>query len=80
VSAVASPQSDRVESPAALEAAAAAVRERHADGAVPRPAWWGGFVLTPTAIELWVEGAARLHERLRFEKTDDGWRGAYIGP
>jgi pyridoxamine 5'-phosphate oxidase len=36
---------------------------------VPRPAHWGGYVLWVHTVELWVEGAARLHDRARWTRT-----------
>jgi pyridoxamine 5'-phosphate oxidase len=36
---------------------------------VPRPANWGGYRLWADAIELWVEGEYRIHDRARFERT-----------
>lgn len=35
---------------------------------VPRPEFWGGFRLWLDAVELWVEGADRFHERLRYTR------------
>ena len=60
----ASEQSEPVGSRAALRAQLEAVQARYPDGmAVPRPAHWGGFVMWVDAVELWVEGSARLHDR-----------------
>jgi pyridoxamine 5'-phosphate oxidase len=60
-------------------------RERGRKGAerpsrhVPRPPGWGGYRLWCAAVELWVEGRGRFHERIRFERTlepiDGGFRG-----
>ncbi|SRR5579871_59265 len=36
---------------------------------VPRPPHWGGYRLWAEAVELWVEGAHRLHDRARFTRT-----------
>jgi pyridoxamine 5'-phosphate oxidase len=36
---------------------------------VARPAYWGGFRLWFAAIELWLEGPDRLHERVRYERS-----------
>jgi len=35
---------------------------------VPRPAHWGGFRLRIEAIELWVEGDHRIHDRARWTR------------
>src|SRR5581483_4256780 len=45
----------------ALDAASAAVQ-------VPRPPHWGGYRLWAQAVELWVEGAARIHDRARWSR------------
>ncbi|HEY6452318.1 MAG TPA: pyridoxamine 5'-phosphate oxidase [Steroidobacteraceae bacterium] len=36
---------------------------------IPRPPHWGGYHLWAEAVELWVEGAARLHDRARWTRT-----------
>ena len=36
---------------------------------IPRPPFWGGYRLWFTAVELWLEGKDRFHERLRYERT-----------
>jgi pyridoxamine 5'-phosphate oxidase len=36
---------------------------------VPRPAHWGGYRLWAEAVELWVEGDARVHDRARWTRT-----------
>jgi pyridoxamine 5'-phosphate oxidase len=37
--------------------------------AVPRPPRWGGFRLWPESVELWVEGAFRVHDRARWTRV-----------
>jgi pyridoxamine 5'-phosphate oxidase len=60
----ASAQSQPVASPAALRAQLDAVRARFPGHThVPRPSHWGGYVLWVDTVELWVEGASRLHDR-----------------
>jgi pyridoxamine 5'-phosphate oxidase len=56
--------------PAALEERAATVLGGKAAGeGLPRPAFWGGFRLWLEAVELWVEGRDRFHERVRYQRT-----------
>ena len=77
IGAWASAQSEVTDSRAALERSLAAAAARFgaplpgspgADGpfagTIPRPPHWGGYRLWAEAVELWVEGAARLHDRL----------------
>lgn len=49
-------------------------------GAVPRPPHWGGFRLWIEAIELWSEGANRVHDRAVWTRSltqgSDGFQGS----
>jgi pyridoxamine 5'-phosphate oxidase len=36
---------------------------------IPRPPHWGGYHLWIDAVELWVEGPARLHDRARWQRS-----------
>ena len=38
------------------------------DAVVPRPPHWGGYRLWADVVELWVEGAARIHDRARWSR------------
>ncbi|MEO6185310.1 MAG: pyridoxamine 5'-phosphate oxidase [Steroidobacteraceae bacterium] len=65
----ASAQSRPIASTAALRAQLDTVRARFPDGtAVPRPANWGGYVMLVDTVELWVEGASRLHDRAQWTR------------
>ena len=37
--------------------------------AAPRPPFWGGYYVWADAVELWIEGAARIHERARWTRS-----------
>jgi pyridoxamine 5'-phosphate oxidase len=49
-------------------------------GEVPRPPWWGGFLLDPDRFEFWVAGAFRLHDRFLYEPGPDGWTRTRLSP
>lgn len=66
----ASAQSQPIASRAAMEAQLAQVQARFpASAPVPRPAHWGGYVMWADAVELWMEGAARVHDRALWRRT-----------
>ncbi|SIN31263.1 Pyridoxamine 5'-phosphate oxidase [Micromonospora cremea] len=69
----ASPQSQVVPDRAALEESYRAAAERF-DGepVIPTPPHWGGLRVRPDSVEFWQGRAGRLHDRLRFRRTDDG--------
>ena len=72
IGAWASQQSRPLESRAALEAAVEANAKRFGDSEIPRPPYWRGWRLAPVEIELWRDGAFRLHDRVRFTRTTLG--------
>lgn len=47
---------------------------------IPRPAHWTGFLLSPQAIEFWIDRPHRLHERRRFTSVEGGWRSSLLYP
>jgi len=63
----ASGQSAPIASRAELRTQLEVVRARY-PGVVPRPAHWGIYVLWAEAVELWVAGAHRLHDRARWTR------------
>ena len=40
-----------------------------ATSSMPRPEHWGGYRLWLSAVEFWVHGDGRFHERLRYERA-----------
>lgn len=71
INAWSSEQSRPLADPAALEERAAQVAGSKRGEPLPRPEFWGGFRLWLEAIELWVEGKNRFHERVRYERRLD---------
>jgi pyridoxamine 5'-phosphate oxidase len=69
----ASPQSEVVESRAALDLLAAQVADRFGDGPIPAPPNWGGYLLTPEEVEFWQGREGRLHDRIRYRRDGDSW-------
>jgi pyridoxamine 5'-phosphate oxidase len=79
IGAWASPQSSVIGSRAELEAAAQAAAERF-PRSVPLPPFWGGYRVTAETVEFWQGGPGRLHDRLRYVRTEDGWRLERLAP
>ena len=81
VSAWASDQSHTIESREALEAKVREVEARfEADETLPRPERWGGFLIEVERVEFWAGRTSRLHDRIRFEKTSEGWASTRLQP
>ena len=75
----ASHQSSVVDSRAALDEALAAVTARF-PGEVPAPPFWGGYVVVPQTWEFWAGRSGRLHDRVRYRRTADGWAVDRLAP
>lgn len=78
----ASEQSRPIASPDAMSARLEARDAEFAgDSAVPRPPHWGGYRLFVAAVEFWVSGPDRFHERLRYQRLDGGaWTKTWLQP
>jgi pyridoxamine 5'-phosphate oxidase len=77
INALSSEQSRPLPDPAALEERAARIAaSKPSEENLPRPDSWGGFRLWLAAVELWVEGRDRFHERVRYERRLEA-RDAY---
>ncbi len=46
--------------------------QRYNDVSIPRPSFWGGYLIRPNAMEFWTNGEFRLHDRFRYTLLDDG--------
>ena len=83
ISAIASDQSEPIESRDALLAKRDLVEERY-EGVddIPRPAHWGGFRIVPLRIDLWQHEDNRYHQRLEYSRSAVGrpWRSQVLQP
>jgi pyridoxamine 5'-phosphate oxidase len=80
IGALASAQSDVIESRAELERRRDEAAGRFPD-AVPRPAHWGGLRVVPDTVEFWQGRADRLHDRLRYRRDERGaWAVERLAP
>lgn len=76
----ASRQSSVLASREALEEAVTEVARRFENVSVPRPPFWGGYRLRPTAIEFWEDRADRLHDRWLYERNGGSWHAVRLYP
>ena len=54
---------------------------KYAGRKVPRPPFWGGYKLTPHSIEFWQGRSNRLHDRIQYQKQENGsWEIKRLSP
>lgn len=44
------------------------------------PPDWGAIRVVPEAIEFWRQEPDRMHDRMLYERTADGWRSSRLSP
>ena len=56
------------------------VRQRFPDGPVPRPAYWGGFLVAPHRVEFLTFDESRVHRRQLYELQLGEWMVSELQP
>ena len=74
-------QSEVIESREVLEEQLKQLESKFEGKEIPRPEYWGGFIVKPVEIEFWQGRANRLHDRIRFKlDTDYNWQIDRLSP
>lgn len=73
IGAWASHQSAELSSRDDLEKRIIEITERFEGSEVPRPDFWGGYIVEPMYYEFWLGKASRLHERVCYKKENEKW-------
>ncbi len=80
LAALASRQSEPLESQSALMSRYLKLQWQHGEDQIERPEFWGGFLLVPERIEFWRNGQYRLHKRVAYVRDGDGWTETRLYP
>jgi len=80
IGAIASPQSRHISDRTVLEHNVADLEKKFENKQVRRPEHWGGYRLKPDLIEFWQGRSSRLHDRVVFEKKQQGWEKYRLAP
>ena len=80
IGAWASAQSEVIPGRDALEQRAKELEALYCDREIDCPEYWGGYRLQPERIEFWKSRAGRLHDRILYQRSGDGWTITRLAP
>ncbi|SRR5690606_16886828 len=81
IGAIASPQSKIIENRLVLEERVDELTAAFSDKAfVPRPDFWGGYVVKPVRLEFWQGRSSRLHDRIEYVLEGNQWMRNRLAP
>jgi pyridoxamine 5'-phosphate oxidase len=80
IGAWASPQSQPIADRETLDALVTEAGDGYTGEEIPRPDFWGGFLVRPERIEFWQGQAARLHDRFVYTRATEGWEIQRLAP
>ena len=80
IGAWASLQSEKLSDRSLLYKRVNEVREKYKNTTVPRPLHWNGYLVKPNLIEFWHVRPDRLHDRVEFLKSENGWESHRLFP
>ncbi len=80
IGAWASPQSKIVKDREELEKLQEEIEEQFDNIPIHRPSHWGGYLIRPSVIEFWQGRPSRMHDRIVYYKTEDGWTKHRLAP
>ncbi len=81
IGAISSPQSQVIPNRESLDVVYKNMEEKYKGQSVPKPAHWGGYLLSPIAIEFWQGRPSRLHDRMKYVLMEKGkWKIERLAP
>ncbi len=80
IGAWASNQSEEIQSREELQLKVKEMEERFEGMEVPRPDFWGGFLIEAEIFEFWQGRPSRLHDRLQYKKDGKLWEMKRLAP
>jgi pyridoxamine 5'-phosphate oxidase len=75
-----SPQSSILKNREELDALQVKYEKQFENVSIPRPPHWGGYLIRPDVVEFWQGRHSRLHDRIVYYKTEEGWTIHRLAP
>ena len=76
-----SPQSQPIEDRMFLEQRKKEIESKFSDVEnLPLPEFWGGYIVNPISIEFWQGRPDRLHDRIKYSRSEGRWKIVRLAP
>ncbi len=80
IGAWASNQSSEITSREVLDKSVMELETKYQDTVVPKPDFWGGYLVRPVSFEFWQGRPNRLHDRILYIQENDNWIFKRLAP
>lgn len=79
--ALVSPQSQEIAGREELESKWQQLESEYQDKEIPKPAFWGGYIVKPQLVEFWQGRSSRLHDRILYKNAGkNNWKIVRLAP
>ena len=79
--ALVSPQSQEIAGREELESKWQQLETEYQDKEIPKPAFWGGYIVKPQLVEFWQGRSSRLHDRILYKNAGkNNWKIVRLAP
>lgn len=75
-----SEQSTVIEDRSYLEDRMESLKAKFENTVIPRPEYWGGYLIKPMSVEFWQGRPSRLHDRIRYRLEGEQWIKERLAP
>lgn len=80
IGAWASPQSTPIAGRNMIEENVLKYKAQFGEENIPKPPYWGGYIVKPLKVEFWQGRRSRLHDRILYTKENGDWKIERIAP
>ncbi|MBE38197.1 MAG: pyridoxamine 5'-phosphate oxidase [Flavobacteriales bacterium] len=80
ISAWMSMQSEVIENRKTIESKFQKLKQKFNNQPIPRPPYWGGYIVEPLTVEFWQGREDRMHDRFIYIKHNNKWNISRLSP
>jgi len=73
-------QSEIIKNRGVIESKFSDVEKKFKGKSIPKPPYWGGYLVKPVSVEFWQGREDRMHDRILYVKTHNKWDLQRLSP